>query len=318
MSETVLISFCIPTYNRGEILFQTIKSYVNDPAFDDRVELVISDNCSTDNTQELVNEFLHYKNISYKRLPENIGAEHNMLSVLAQAKGMYLKLMNDTITLKPGALQKFLDIIQNQKANNKPIFFYQNIPFLNTNKSIHCFNINDLLSNVSYYNTWIGNFGAWKLQYEQIEDKSRYSHLRFPQTDWTFKLINRYGNHEICFGDFYSISELSGKGGYNIFEVFVNNYLQLLKAYKSDQHISKLVFNREKSRLILRFLTPWSAILLTRKKDFTFPIKNGFFIIMKEYWYLPVFYLSLFVLFYYLGFEIMKNTKRKLLKILRS
>lgn len=52
-----LLSLCIPTYNRGEILRETLDTIVLSPDFDDRVEVVICDNCSTDNTREISQEY---------------------------------------------------------------------------------------------------------------------------------------------------------------------------------------------------------------------------------------------------------------------
>ncbi|MDD2524542.1 MAG: glycosyltransferase, partial [Endomicrobiaceae bacterium] len=46
-----LLSICIPTYNRADYLNQSIQSIVNSDGFGDKVEIVISDNCSTDNTE---------------------------------------------------------------------------------------------------------------------------------------------------------------------------------------------------------------------------------------------------------------------------
>ena len=56
-----LLSICIPTYNRAEYLEGALKNIVTDSAFDSRVEVIISDNASTDNTQEVGKK---YSNLS--------------------------------------------------------------------------------------------------------------------------------------------------------------------------------------------------------------------------------------------------------------
>jgi abequosyltransferase len=48
-----LLSICIPTYNRSQYLKQALETYVSNAAFDDEVEIVISDNASTDNTEKM-------------------------------------------------------------------------------------------------------------------------------------------------------------------------------------------------------------------------------------------------------------------------
>ena len=68
MENKVLLSICIPTCNRGSILDTVILNYITNEEFDDSVELVISDNASTDNTEEIVKEIIKKypsKKISY-------------------------------------------------------------------------------------------------------------------------------------------------------------------------------------------------------------------------------------------------------------
>jgi len=48
-----LLSICIPTYNRAEYLEEAIYNIVTDDAFCDKVEIIISDNASTDNTKQV-------------------------------------------------------------------------------------------------------------------------------------------------------------------------------------------------------------------------------------------------------------------------
>ena len=53
MNQSPILSLCIPTYNRANILEKTISIIVSCRSFDSDVELVISDNCSTDNTRQV-------------------------------------------------------------------------------------------------------------------------------------------------------------------------------------------------------------------------------------------------------------------------
>ena len=60
-----ILSICIPTYNRWYIIEKTINSVVMQDEFQNReVELIISDNASTDNTKSIVEQFQKkYSNI---------------------------------------------------------------------------------------------------------------------------------------------------------------------------------------------------------------------------------------------------------------
>lgn len=123
LNKQPLLSICIPTYNRAEILDRTLTTIVNDIDFDNSVEIVISDNASTDNTQQICQRFSEiYSNISYYRNENNIN-DANFFHVLNKGTGLYVKLSNDTITFKPGALKVIKDRIRESSLNENIFFF---------------------------------------------------------------------------------------------------------------------------------------------------------------------------------------------------
>lgn len=69
------ISVIIPTYNRGELLINSINSVVNQTLGFENIELIIVDDASSDNTKEIVDDYLKkYDNIKYISLDKNSGA----------------------------------------------------------------------------------------------------------------------------------------------------------------------------------------------------------------------------------------------------
>ena len=290
--DNILLSICIPTYNRSAILDQTLKTYVDDPAFGEQIEIVISDNCSTDNTQQVAEKFVkRFDNIHYYRNEKNI-IDLNFIKVLSLGKGLYLKLMNDTVTLKPGALKSILETLQIEKVEMNPTLFFQNIPYLNSNNTVVCKNLNELVSNVSFWITWIANFGIWKKDFELLENKDRCAHLHFLQTDWTIRLINKNKNSTIYFNDYFNVEKESNKRGYNLFQVFGVNYLSLYNEYLDSKILSIKTFNTEKYRLFRYFFVGWYRILVVAKSDF-FEKDDAIKILMKIYWTKPYFYLGI-------------------------
>jgi abequosyltransferase len=296
MSEP-LLSICIPTYNRGEILNKTIATYLSDPAFDERVEIVISDNCSTDNTEELINIYLgKYSNVKYNKLQKNIGPDLNMNAVLSMGRGLYLKLMNDTVSMNPGVLKSMLDNLSLYKIEMKPVFFYQNISFLHSDEIHYCSNLNDLVPNVSFWITWIANFGTWRKDFESLTDRDRYAHLQFPHTDWMIRTITKNSNSIIHFGDYYNVAELNSKGGYNVFQTFGIYYLSLYDEYLKTNVLSKRIFNREKYRLFRYFLMIWyKTLIISKDNKFVFEKKNANKILMKNFKFKPYFYIGILI-----------------------
>lgn len=85
-------SIIIPTYNRAKFLKATIAITLKQ-TFQD-FEIVISNNCSTDETEEVVLSF-NDPRIRYFRNKTNIGAEPNMRKAISYARGKYLFTMGD-------------------------------------------------------------------------------------------------------------------------------------------------------------------------------------------------------------------------------
>ena len=149
-TEELLFSICIPTYNRANILNETIKKIVSDIDFDHKVELVISDNCSTDNTKEIVEKYcLQYKNVKYFRNDINI-SDKNFWLALTRGNGIYKKLQNDNLAFKFGSLARIkMDIYDNLK-NNKPIFFSGGTIYTkNKNETIICNSLDEYVQSIS-------------------------------------------------------------------------------------------------------------------------------------------------------------------------
>jgi len=86
-----LVSIAIPTYNRADsYLCQSIESALNQTY--SHIEIIVSDNCSTDNTEMLVKGYKD-KRIRYLRHKTNIGANNNFNFCVQEAKGDYFLLL---------------------------------------------------------------------------------------------------------------------------------------------------------------------------------------------------------------------------------
>lgn len=99
------LSLCIPTYNRSEYLTALLDRILaqNEPD----IEVVISDNASTDNTAEVVECYRpKFSSLVYVRQPENIGMDRNFLAIVENATGDYAWMIGDDDCLEPGAIAR--------------------------------------------------------------------------------------------------------------------------------------------------------------------------------------------------------------------
>jgi glycosyltransferase involved in cell wall biosynthesis len=94
------VSICLLTYNRADLLPQTLDSLIAQtyPDFD----LILCDDCSTDNTEEVCRDYIaRDKRIQYFRNPHNLGMPGNLNYSLQLAKGNYLANLHDGDIYKP-------------------------------------------------------------------------------------------------------------------------------------------------------------------------------------------------------------------------
>lgn len=88
-----LVSIAVPTYNRANsFLKKSLASAINQTY--QNIEVIVSDNCSTDNTELVVKSF-NDSRIRYFKQKENIGAIPNSNYCLDQAKGIYFLQLHD-------------------------------------------------------------------------------------------------------------------------------------------------------------------------------------------------------------------------------
>lgn len=92
--DTPLVTIGIPTYNRAKLLRRTIESSLGQDY--DMIEVIISDNASTDDTQSICQELCNKDaRVKYIIQQSNIGASANFADVLKRATGKYFMWLGD-------------------------------------------------------------------------------------------------------------------------------------------------------------------------------------------------------------------------------
>ena len=140
MDKQPLLSICIPTRNRADVLKPCLDSIVNSESFTSDIEVIVSDNCSEDETQKLTLEYVEkYPNIKYYRNDSNLGGNRNILLSLERGSGIFLKLNNDYSIFKKESLEYLVSIVKDN-LNNKPALFFHNGSRTDEKKVITDFN----------------------------------------------------------------------------------------------------------------------------------------------------------------------------------
>lgn len=131
MDQECLLSICIPTFNRGEYLKQSLDILLPQlKNYKSIIEILISDNCSTDNTKNIVEGYCRTSQfpLQYSRNETNIGGNANFISLINKSKGKYIYVLGDDDVISP----QFIDII---------------LPFLYSNRKYDLLHFNRLSGN---------------------------------------------------------------------------------------------------------------------------------------------------------------------------
>ncbi len=111
---TVKLSIGIPTYNGAKSIKETLESILKQlDTINESIEILISDNASTDNTKDIIQEYINKypKIFSYYKNEENIGYDRNVDNIFKKAKGEYVWLLGDDDVYYEGSLNYLFNIL---------------------------------------------------------------------------------------------------------------------------------------------------------------------------------------------------------------
>jgi glycosyltransferase involved in cell wall biosynthesis len=120
---SIVLSICIPTYNRAVFLAKALDSLLPQVCNNPQVEVLVSDNASTDTTWAVVRDYQgHYPQIRYHRNAQNEGFDGNIAACVEQAQGEHISFFSDDDLALPGVFSAILSTL----AQHKPAILYIN------------------------------------------------------------------------------------------------------------------------------------------------------------------------------------------------
>ncbi len=195
------ISVCLLTYNRAKYLPQTLDTIIAQSFRD--FELIISDNCSTDNTQQVCLRYAKKDaRIKYRRNERNLGMTGNLNACISVASGKYIANLFDGDLYDTTLLEKWLSVLE---AYPQAAFVFNAYCELGTNgkeRKVYteslpkCFPGQVLLENI-YFKRWrfdspvFGTVMARRLVYEEagfFDERFGF----FSDVDMWMRLAERY------------------------------------------------------------------------------------------------------------------------------
>lgn len=138
--EEPLVSVIIPTYNAEKFVIDSIESVLNQDY--KNLEIIISDDCSTDNTKQVILDFLKGKNLNFIKLffnTKNLGVTKNGNQCLMACTGKYIAFLAGDDLMLPTKITTQINYLE---SHPQCVISYHNIEVFesDTNKTLYFYN----------------------------------------------------------------------------------------------------------------------------------------------------------------------------------
>jgi len=262
-----LLTIAIPTYNRARYLGELLSTLFDQLISEPRVELIISDNASPDDTPALVKGYLQRGlPIRYLRNVTNLGADANFLQCFEQARGKYVWIFGDDDVIVPGGLSAILSSLHSKEYD---LVYVSSFPLRDTLqfeavrsiKAVEFENAAPFVKRVHVYFTFIsGNI----VNKDRILAQKPASFLamvgsNLVQLTWTYTALNGFRRglyiHTKLIG-----ARVNNTGGYKLSDVFGPRLKKATDEFVSSERLRRLIFNGTLQRF-------WPGMLLDFRKS---------------------------------------------------
>lgn len=109
-----LVSVIMPSYNTAKYIEKAIRSVIFQTYSD--WELLIVDDCSTDNTDDVVRQFLSDERITYLKNERNLGAAISRNKALSKARGRWVAFLDSDDFWDEKKIENHLKFMQERKS----------------------------------------------------------------------------------------------------------------------------------------------------------------------------------------------------------
>ena len=182
MNKQYVLSICIASYNRKDIVVSDVKKYLS--LDDTRFQVTVQDDGSTDGTFEEL-EKIKDSRLKLRRNPTNLGALQNAKAALDNnEESEYVLNLNDKDCIAPNVMPTFLDYLE----ENLPYYGYVD---LSNNKPIYVETIEkglNALTRLSYTCKHPSGF-FWRSELFHEEINKEYYKSLPPKFDYQFDLM---------------------------------------------------------------------------------------------------------------------------------
>lgn len=232
-----LLTIAIPTYNRCELLKIALDSILKQK--NNKVEVVVYDNASTDGTEGLMKQYAQKEGVLYYRNPQNLGMDGNFLNCLNAGSGKYIHLMSDDDILLDGAIENMIRLIEKESPDyiNLNSCAYWSETFDKNNVSAPRMTLEEdlitsdkgtIMEKLGVYITYISATILKRELVHGITSPEKYMGTHFLHAHIVLEALGKAEGKVVITKDPYLACKMNNSGGFDLYEVWIKQYKRLL------------------------------------------------------------------------------------------
>jgi abequosyltransferase len=293
-----LLTIAIPTYNRAQFLNQCLDALLQQlsDAMKPRIEFIVSDNCSPDNTADVVAQHRALgHNIAYIKNPENIGADGNIAACFTKATGKYVWVFSDDDFLLPGYLKFIFDLLDKQEWGTlylSTLWYSAEFgaqPKMPTGISLDTFDDPlEYIGRVNYWTTFITGNIINKSLFTDTEYIQGFCGSNLVQLSWTLPAAFK-GKQNGIINDKVLACRADNTGGYKLLKVFGTNFNDVM-----SRLITKGLIDKRVKRIMNHHLLSTFFPMFINRPRKSFEKENPFKMMVPVFWNYRSFWFKIF------------------------
>lgn len=282
-----ILTVAIPTYNRETYLDCCLNSFIEQLAgFEEDIEILVSDNASTDSTATVISRFNKIYPITHIVNDENKGPDFNIVQSFTEAKGKYVWVFGDDDFLLPNTLKEIVSILKSDDfglLHLAAISFssIENIKYNSSQPFEFTVHLNPLeyYGKISYFVTFItGN-----IINKSMLNKTRFDEFldtNLAQLSWVIPSIFG-GSKNVTVEKPIVAAKSDNTGGYKLITTFSKNFNIILKSLVKSG-LDKSIIRTTNRKLLDDFFPFYINKVLYGSNNFE--SEKGFFILLSNHW----------------------------------
>lgn len=298
------LSIIVPTYNRSSCLKDCIKSIIiSAKNFQERVEIIVSDHASSDNTEKVINEIIStHSTIIYIKRKKNEFTDIHFTKIIEEVSTEFFWMIGDDDKIEPDAIKKIFKHIDdgqnliycNYSIWSKDFSMLVNKNGLGCTKTIYFTDHNKVLEKIAFNMAYISCVVGKKDHFVSMPDTERETYFGFT-TPHIFPLFSAQINncHAVLLADTVVMNR-SGNNKEETFEsihgsswheIYVKGSSTIFSALQKKGYLSASV-RKANIKVIVDYLIPQTIELKVNKYNQKGSVK----FLWKYYKSYPLFY----------------------------